>query len=682
MGDPSNHDAQTNSEATSAERAAQQTIRAAVAKLNNGEVGPDDMIKVLDDFDQGLRALKTLYTERQFLQAKLQQREVDLLLRESELAKHAADLEELQSTIAAERAGLDSRREELARAEQRACEAERDAQRAVELAKSALDARSFELKAAEDRLSATVAQSEQRRRELDERAAAVESALVDIAHREAAMAESTGELRSLREQIKEADGKLSGLAARTADLQAELEREREAHAACRDQRDGTVAELARVRSEVESLGGQLSRARAELDRARAENERARTEHAQQIAAAEQRLTEQARAAEALVERLESAREERERGVAEAARLEERVRDAEQMTEEAVLRLKDEIEAKKTLAGETAAQRERMGELTRQVERLAAELQESQSAINERAPAFGPSRSEEMLARRRDRIRLAKRLLRDKVGRLRKGELALKKRFDQAEQILSQRAELAAAHTAIIQAQRKAQGQTARAKGGTAMLCVSAALAILGGLSWAISREVVPGVYAARTLVKAEGRGRELNSDELIEWQLFHEKLLKDPRLSDAIAQRMKRKNIAAMSEPAAVSARLREDFSSESAKNGEIVIELRGHGKEQTERELDTIATAFASEANASRAERLDGGATSVPSPASAGDEPIDNSRLVWAAGIMGGGSSILFVVGIAVWRRLKNAKTQFEQDVQLATILEASHWPDPRKAA
>ena len=75
---------------------------------------PDDVYRVLENFESNLKGLKNLYTERQIIQAKLQEREVGLLLREKELSSRASDLDQVKNQIEETRRQIEREREMLA----------------------------------------------------------------------------------------------------------------------------------------------------------------------------------------------------------------------------------------------------------------------------------------------------------------------------------------------------------------------------------------------------------------------------------------------------------------------------------------------------------------------------------------------------------------------------------------
>ncbi len=278
----------------------------------------------------------------------------------------------------------------------------------------------------------------------------------------------------------------------------------------------------------------------------------------------------------------------------------------------------------------------------------------------------------------ERLRLHRRLRREQTSKLRNLGDSLRSRFEICEQLIGQRAQLAVAQQMVNEAQRKVQAKQAGSRVGVVAFFAAMTVLILACLSWAAAGQLFPGRYASRVTIQADGRGRDLPMEELQEWQRFHEDMLTSPGFSEKIADHMRKFGIMNLATPTAVNQRMKEDLSSESPTPGELVIELRGDGAARTTRELNALATRFASEAQELRTRRNDGAITTITKPAAALPEPIDNSRLIGAAGILGGTVSLAALISMLLYRKLVSTKSKFETDIALAGMLDASKWPDP----
>lgn len=642
--------------------------------------GPGVMAAI-STFENTLASLKALYSEQQFAQAKLQQQEIDLTLREQEIEQRASQLDELRSTLERDRqslngmrttlseqqANLDAKTKEVARVTETLkrrtdeiddsakalTELERRTREEARLRQVAVDKRSAELEAQHQALAQSqtdlrnlILENEKKRTELAAEFERLDHERKELESAKAEIAQARADLASAKDAI---DAARTEVARREAQLASSSDINVKAAAALTALRD----ELAQSQLDVEAKEQELRTLRSKLA--------AQTSDAKAGSAGDSSLAE----ARATIDRLSTSLTEKTA----------RVRELEAVVSQ----------FQENSGGDPSSPIQIHAadpELARQLEQAQAELQQAHERVERVQQNTGSSRDEAFLAHRRDRLRRYRFAVRQQADKVRKGQAALRKRFEACEQLLAQRAELAAAHAAITDVQRKMQKRRATSSVAAAALCSTLSLAVLAGLSWAIAREVAPGTYAIATSLTADTHGRDLSGAELAEWQRFHEELVLDPRFYERVAQRMQRRGIISLSQASAVAERLRTDFSVSSSKNGEINLELRGKGAQKTERELDTIASTLASEANAARGERADGASTTPPTPAKIPSRPLDDSSLYTAGGIMGGGTLIGLILGSFAWRRLASAKTRFEEDVTIAQTLDESKWPDPRKNA
>ncbi|MBU6413093.1 MAG: hypothetical protein KGS45_06435 [Planctomycetes bacterium] len=330
-----------------------------------------------------------------------------------------------------------------------------------------------------------------------------------------------------------------------------------------------------------------------------------------------------------------------------------------------------------LEKQLAASAEQTGELEATVSKLAERLKQEVQQRREGQQVNGVFADRaQWTVDRAERLRTHRRLRRQQIVQLREAGEVLRKRFEICEQVLAQRAQLAAAHQVIQETQRKQASQRAVGRAATVMGHSTIVLAILAGLSWALAGQISPGRFAARATLEADGKGRELATEELKEWQKFHEEMLGDPQFAGKVAEHMKRFAMGALAEPSAVAQRLKTDMSFESARPGVLTVELRGDGPERTARELNAITTKLAAEAVEARARRIDGAVTVISKEAAADPKPIDSTRLQVAGAILGGCALFGIFVATFIYRRLAAAKQKFERDIALEAILDASRWP------
>jgi hypothetical protein len=281
------------------------------------------------------------------------------------------------------------------------------------------------------------------------------------------------------------------------------------------------------------------------------------------------------------------------------------------------------------------------------------------------------------SRRQERLRRYRALLQIEARKLVTAKEALSKRQSECESMLSQRAKLNQALEGVRALERKIESRRARTSAAAAMFLTAGTVALILGVAWQVTSHLRPATYLASALLEPDGRGLSLGEAEVKHWQNYHIELARDPRMVEVASDRFRQRGIISLSSAPELSSRLQKDMSVQAQTDGGIVVELRGKGAEKTERELDTFITAMASVANASREGRADGAATVISEPAEAGSEPVEDDRLVFAAGAAGGGLLASMLLGAVVWARLTRAKKQYESD-QLAAQADDAVWDGP----
>ncbi|MFZ4573844.1 MAG: hypothetical protein ACOYN0_05565 [Phycisphaerales bacterium] len=553
--------------------------------------------------------------------------------------------------------------------------------------------------------------------------------------RERAITAREAEAASLRSKLTElaaavSEEQVKALAARSAADSARetIEGERSALDAMRLALDSKEREIEALSAAADESS---ARGRAELERA----ERELQERARALAARESELTARERAVAADgEERLRAARAALDRAIADRDALAQRISSAEhdhareraafeneiagvrRELRAAAADREDRVSAAATSGTELERERARyaallgvveeyeawigceraesVGLLLRQretdaelaeagavIEALKARLKTAMIAAPAPKAPVDPAaaRSASWVAHRRARLAKVREAIGRRIARLQKGEEALAKRFDQCEQLLSQRAALATTHQKLRAVEQRQQSRRARGSAATVALCSVVMLAVLGVMSWAVAREFAPATFQAEAILGAEAKGRPLGEAELTEWQRYHESLLLDPMYHEAAADRFKRQGTETLVTPGQVRDLIFTAMTTESLRDGELRLRLRGEGADRTERVLDTMTAALASHANASASRRIDGGMTKVVHAAAAGDTPIDQTRNVWTLIVFGAATVCAFGFMGVVYLRLSKAKSKFESDAAIAESLDQERWADPR---
>lgn len=637
-----------------------------------------DVDRVLAEFEHGLESLKKLYTQRQELQASLHKHEEALRATERALAERREELNTLSAALDTKTAELEAR----SQAVDRQAEALEAQARAIEEATRALEARQAEhqtnVETKTRELSSLEATLSARDAFVKQTAEALERERASLDDRSAHLGNQSAEILSLRDELAQARSTLADQQAQRQAMTerlAALESEAASRHAERQSLATTLEETQRkleaqtklaeeLLSRAEGLERDLSASRAQAEELAAEG----------TLASRQRLAGMLEVVEEYEALWETERRECVRVTRDLTTATQDLTELEDVLGTLRERLKAEIQGKAELVRRADEAQAVLESRESDLEALQAQVRELQERASNNACDISVR---EWVDRRRRRLSLVQKLSRERTTKLRKAGEALTTRFEQCEQVLAQRAELAGIRNRLIDAERRQQRAKATSKVGVVMLCAVAILAILGGLSYALAREVAPSTFIASSQIAADGRGRELSLAELEEWQRFHEGLLKDPMFHQAAAERFRRQGMGDLGSPSAVANLVREQLSIESIRAGQMDLHLKAAGSERTRRTLETLTAALAGEANAAQQRRIDGGVTNVSRAAATGDAPIDNTRMIWALVIMGAAAMVILCVSIGLWRKLARAKTSFEMDGQLEAALEDAKWSE-----
>lgn len=552
--------------------------------------------------------------------AQQSQREADLAVREAEIARKVATLEtresdlnrriaEFDGQMQARAAELDSR---LAQAEDDLARRERDAaarEAAVAEAQAALDNNLASRSAALDEREAALSARENELTKRDAEVADRERATSD---REAAQAEAARQAREAS-QTESADRD-----ARLADLEGQLEQARAGAAALMAERD-----QARRAADEASAALLASQEQRRADAAAREAERAASATADP---AQSDMTQ---------------------------RVEDLLRAIEQR-DEALRRAVDRVQKAEAIETELRAQVQALAE---RVDRAGSSAQPASDA----PPHAGAEADTARAALRRERLARYKTLLQAQSGKIVKAKAALQKRTAECEQILAQRARLAEAAEALEAERRVVAAKAARSGAAVIAAASVVCLAVIGGLAWGIARQVAPAEFAARAEIAADGRGRDLSPDELASWTQTHKDLVQDPQVISNAAENFSRRGMTELGTIAAVKMKVAGAMYVKADAPGVLVLEHRAPGAERSARELETFLSALLAVSNGQREIRGDGAATMVASPPTPGLEPIESQRLVYSAGIAGGGVLVALAAGLLGYRALSRAKARVE---------------------
>lgn len=517
------------------------------------------------------------------------------------------------------------------------------------------------------------------REQLTQREQELEDANAKLASMRSEADSQSGEsqelIQRLQKELNAAKAKVDKLNAQLASIGAdtdeELTRQREKSIELEQQSKQLVSEL-------ESLKGELEKANTERASLETAQEALRTERDELQSKLDSTPDEDSEQSVAYQKQLEEAADrEKELG----AKLEERESQLKQLAER-VVSLESEIAEAGEGGGKPDEQAQakitalenQSSELIATIEKLNSQLEAERAKPREHSGTA----NDEWSQRRRERLgRMRKRLHAD-AEKVRLATDALQSRYEQCEQVLTKRAELAEAYEAIASAQRKVRNKEVRSGVFIGLFALAAITLMLGVGSWFTAGRVAPGMYSSRATLTATAPEGKLAESDLADWESYITGLITEPRFLEVAADRMKRRGISEFSTPGELGKHMDESLDIVASMPGEIVVEYRGVGAERAQRILDTFVVAISGAANNARPRRGDIAITNVQEGASLTTEPLDTKRLEMAGMIFGGAMALAMIVGGVLWRRLAAAKAKFENDSRVQVLYDEEQWQVP----
>lgn len=730
--DPTKGEAQHNAPAEAAKP--QQT---GGKRPNEGEI-----LDVISGVQSQLESLRKAHAERQKALAALaaQRQELesergDLDRRKSEIDQAMGEVNQGTEKIRAQEEALRERERELAKREarietaaERVSEYEQSAKRRIEeLEQEARQSASLreeleevrktsrqrrdQINTLEERLASGQSSESERvgeaQAKVDELTAQVEAARSASSKHEAAAVALKSELETLRAEAESNAGAQGQSEAQLQQLRDELvqvdkraqvaeQRAEAAKSAMEDQRLEFERQVKRAQSEATGATDESAKLRFKI-----------SEFERELGEAKRELDEQRKAREEADEKLKNApppgKGKRHQEIAtlreENAELRAKLfskkggadKEHVEKLESALKESNDRIGA---LESELGAARQQISDAGEQGD-LATSLEESRNRVVDlesnvnslheqlrSAHEAAGTGHDPNAALRRTRLKRQRQLARAQSIKVRRASEALRDRFSQCEQILQKRAKLAEAHQAIAEKEAKLVHKHAKSGAMWLVLGMATLLGILAGVSWLIAGRVAPGMYAARAVIIADGGSRTLSPDNLDAWQLYHEDLTKDPRLIETVSDRLERRGVKSLAIPGELTRVLESGMETQSPHAGRLEFEFRGLGATHTQRVLDTYVVALTSVANANRVRRADGASTRVEVEAQAMPDPLDQTRLIYAGGILGGGVLLSLFVGLGAYRRLASVKAKFEHDHRVDVLEDEAGWGTPGESS
>jgi hypothetical protein len=695
----------------------------------------DDLLGVIADVEKQLSSLRVFRAEREEAKHKLEQREAALVARQQELTELAGRLSQEQQKLESRRQQIESGEREMqalrsqAEQDRAAARQERDEtgrERAKVVAE--LEHQTRLLVDREQRLTEGAAGLSRQRAELEQSVQA-------LAERERALQNTQQQLDAMRTEVEQAraaaeearslartrEEDLEVLRAKAQELIAQVAAARAESQQVRGETEGLKTELARSAEAQSTLMQELAAREQKLQDKRGKLKALAAEYQKTTAGAAQLQEQLEGFKRQLIERDERVQDLSQKLAAATTKLREvsqhiheqadiiaeaegfkqeldqrqaRIAELERELESARGRLKAAGQQAQSASTTDSQAKARIAELEAETESLENELRLAHTELNQaltdnralqeqlasahRTGREVPSHIGEAVTLRWSRLRLMRNILRDQAAKLQQASDAVRRRYEECEQILGQKESIATTQAALAEARRKLdslQRQAGKTKAGALVFYAVLSVAILMGISWAVAGVMAPATFAARAIVAADTKGEPAGDDQLAEWQSFHEAILSDPRLLEVAAERMQRRGIAKLGSPGELDAFLKDHFSHLSASPGQLTLELRGQNGARMERILDTYVAALSSQANAAKDRRADGLGTTVIQTATTGPGPISDSRVVYAMGVfIAGLAASLFVLSL-LWKRLTSGKSSFEHEQLVDATLAEATW-------
>ncbi len=604
------------------------------------------------------------------VQKDLKTAEAKLRGREIELAERSKALEELAEQTGTLDAELSETKQELAEAVSSAQEHLAREQKVNEGLRAQLEQLADEGVAAhglQEKVELLSAQLEEANAELAEMRA---SAKQSLSAEQSKVSELTEQIAGHRQEIAELNKQVEVSNAETKRLDSELKQ--------------AQAQLAKAPSSkaIEQANGVIQELREQIaEVGRIADEELTTER-QKVAALDGQMKELGRQVEVLTQERDAVKKElatrADLGSEELKELQSRLTQTSTQLKKATEQLEQAGAKHQKLRAESAQQSKELEEASRTVEELAAKVKSLHAELEEERSIPKGVNVDEWNARRRERLNGIRLALKTNSEKIRRATDALRDRYDQCEQVLVKRAELAEAYEAIAAAQAKYTNREVRSGVFLGLSGIGFLVLVMAGISWFVAGRIAPGEYAARVTVVADAGDRVLSEDDLASWGAYMESLTTDPQFVEFAAERMKRRGLLTLGIPGKLSHEMRESLDVASSMPGSIEIEYRGEGSERSRRVLDTFAVALTSAANNARARRSDGATSRIVDEVTTGDQPLDTRRMEMAGMVFGGSMLSSLILGGLFWSRLSAAKARFERDSRIEPLLDDSQWQMP----
>ncbi|MCL4212121.1 MAG: hypothetical protein KJZ68_15830, partial [Phycisphaerales bacterium] len=242
----------------------------------------------------------------------------------------------------------------------------------------------------------------------------------------------------------------------------------------------------------------------------------------------------------------------------------------------------------------------------------------------------------------------------------------------AARIQQEREALAEAARALAASEKAMIRRWARPRAVATVAWLTIMAALVGVGSWFAADQFFPAVYTASVTIQAQPRpGFPLTDEQAAQWQLWHAGQLEDDAFLRTAARRYADRQMPMLSDDASLRSHLKAHLTTDSTRDGELVLTMSGSDQPTLLTTLDTLAMTLVSESRRQAGKRPDGARTELVGEhqqdgqtryAQINPTPIEDRRLERAGVIFGAGyAALLLLTGLA-YVRLSRAKRIFDE--------------------
>jgi len=549
----------------------------------------------------------------------------DLSRRESSMSERLIDIDRRAAEFAAKMSSVDAERARVA-------------------------ARESELREREEASEKKEAELKRRMEEAEARLASIEARESELADRDTALCDRAQTIEERASTLHEQDSTIADRAQTVDERARALEEAERENAALRQELEAEREKLReaaqKLKQERAALAEMKSMALENSDRSLEERERELAQMHASIEMERERLEDQWREFEAQKQSMLD-------GSAPALTTfeqQQRFEDRERELEEARSAVEAERERLETMTDQLRSERANVKR-----ERSSVEVQRDRGAAME-AMSAAMDRTIEECRVRRERLRRVRIALREREEKLNKAREVIRGRHKECERVLAMRDRVSRAQEELETQRAVIERRANRYSAVGALMKLTIAIAILGGLSWAVADRVAPTTDLVRATIAAQSADGALDAESAQTWAAYCASLATDPRLIEEASERFRQRGVEELSNPGAVKSYLDSSLDIDQLTPGELGIAIQGEGVAATQRVLETYLAAFVSIANDARGLRADQMAPVVRSRPAASGPPLRDDRLLWAGVMWGGSTLLLMMIGWALWSKLASS--------------------------